>query len=184
MTNIHMDIYRMYYRVHTQLRNIMFRRVPLPDFIPGMLFLTAMPGRFEPLAEWRGRMIRLNISHIVCLNPLNEIENISPDYFRIVISKDHPWHLHHFPIPDFGVPDDSSEFLILAKKMSTYLNSGEKILIHCAAGIGRTGTFSMVLLMAAGLSREEAAKAVRMAYAQPEGLGQRHLIDWCQDKLQ
>ncbi len=161
----------------------MFRRVLLPDPIPGRLYLTAMPGRYETISEFESRISRLSISHVVCLTPLEEVRARSPDYYAIITTGVHQWQFDHLPIPDFGVPEDPASFLDLTREMARDISSGEAILVHCGAGIGRTGTFAMVVTMALGMNRLEGAAAVRMADAEPEGMLQQALIDWCEGEL-
>lgn len=162
----------------------MFRKVPLPDNIPGLLYLTAMPGRYESISEFEARISRLSISHVVCLTPLEEVITRSPDYYAIISAGEHQWQFDYFPIPDFGVPDDRVAFLALTRDMAGLILEGDSILVHCGAGIGRTGTFAMVLAMALGMNRSDGAAAVRMADAEPEGMLQQALIDWCEGELQ
>jgi protein-tyrosine phosphatase len=163
----------------------MFRRVDIPDSIPGKLYLTVMPGRFESIGEFISRIISLSIQEVVCLTPLEEIEERSVEYYHLITSGDYPWHLEHFPIPDFGVPSDTGAFILLSKRMAESLLKGDNLVIHCYAGIGRTGILAMVTLMALGMKRAGAAAAVRKAQAQPEGLSnrQRSLIDLCEREL-
>ncbi|CAG9320697.1 unnamed protein product [Blepharisma stoltei] len=46
-------------------------------------------------------------------------------------------------------------------EVRNHLMNGEKILIHCAAGIHRTGAFTYTLLRISGLSQDEAFSAIR-----------------------
>lgn len=161
----------------------MFRRVYLPTTITGNLYLTSMPGRFEPVSEWKERMIRLSIGRLICLNPIEELSERSPEYYRHINRGDFPWKFIHFPIPDFGIPADRQGFLALERGTAAALRSGVNIVVHCTAGIGRTGTFAMVLLMVLGMNRDDAAAAVRQAEARPEGINQRDFIDWCELNL-
>ncbi|KAF7479611.1 tyrosine-protein phosphatase non-receptor type 3 [Marmota monax] len=48
-------------------------------------------------------------------------------------------HLQYVAWPDHGVPDDSSDFLEFVTYMRSLRVDGEPILVHCSAGIGRTG---------------------------------------------
>lgn len=143
-----------------------------------------MPGRYESITEFDARILRLSIRHVVCLTPIKEVIDKSPDYYSSISTGKHPWLFHHFPISDYGVPDDRDAFLFLSELMAKSIFAGDAVLVHCGAGIGRTGTFAIVLVMALGMSRQDGAAAVRMADAEPEGMGQRVLIDWCADELQ
>jgi hypothetical protein len=60
----------------------MLRPLPLPDNIPGNLWLTSMPGRFEPLEEFLGWCRGVSANEIVCLVDGEEIAEKSPDYWR------------------------------------------------------------------------------------------------------
>ena len=62
----------------------------------------------------------------------------------------------HLPIPDFNVPskEDLEE---VVKKTVEHAQIGKNILIHCHAGLGRTGLFVAYLAKRVlGLSSEEA----------------------------
>jgi protein tyrosine phosphatase domain-containing protein 1 len=62
----------------------------------------------------------------------------------------------HLPIPDFNVPskEDLEEAI---KKTVEHAQVGKNILIHCHAGLGRTGLFVAYLAKRVlGLSSEEA----------------------------
>ena len=44
--------------------------------------------------------------------------------------------------PDHGVPDSATPLLLLRQKaLRSWNNSQHPILVHCSAGVGRTGTF-------------------------------------------
>ncbi|XP_044635012.1 tyrosine-protein phosphatase non-receptor type 3 isoform X2 [Equus asinus] len=48
-------------------------------------------------------------------------------------------HLQYVAWPDHGVPDDPSDFLEFVNYVRSLRVDGEPILVHCSAGIGRTG---------------------------------------------
>ncbi|XP_004372241.1 tyrosine-protein phosphatase non-receptor type 3 isoform X2 [Trichechus manatus latirostris] len=48
-------------------------------------------------------------------------------------------HLQYVSWPDHGVPDDSSDFLEFVNHMRSLRIDNEPVLVHCSAGIGRTG---------------------------------------------
>ena len=45
--------------------------------------------------------------------------------------------MHYIAWPDFGVPSNSQTLY----KMANFLKNYESALVHCSAGVGRTGTF-------------------------------------------
>ncbi|XP_053777907.1 tyrosine-protein phosphatase non-receptor type 3 isoform X5 [Desmodus rotundus] len=48
-------------------------------------------------------------------------------------------HLQYVAWPDHGVPDDSSDFLEFVNYVRSLRVDAEPVLVHCSAGIGRTG---------------------------------------------
>ncbi|CAH2292591.1 tyrosine- phosphatase non-receptor type 3 [Pelobates cultripes] len=48
-------------------------------------------------------------------------------------------HLQYVAWPDHGVPDDSSDFLEFVSSVRQKRMKNQPILVHCSAGIGRTG---------------------------------------------
>ena len=56
-------------------------------------------------------------------------------------------HFHYTTWPDFGVPESPASFLnFLFKVRETGCLSAEHgpVVVHCSAGIGRSGTFCLV----------------------------------------
>ncbi len=158
----------------------MFRAVTLPDGVKGRLFLHSMPGRYEGWNAFLEEAGKEGIDLIVCLTPEEEVERKSPDYARAVKRGRLPFRRESFPIEDFGTTHDLEGFSSLVLRVAGELRSGKGVLVHCGAGIGRTGTFATCLLLALGMKREEAERAVREAGANPEAPAQEELIDWCE----
>jgi protein tyrosine/serine phosphatase len=52
------------------------------------------------------------------------------------------------------------------------------VLMHCAAGLGRTGTAAACLLKALGLEAGEALQRVRDAGSNPQNAEQSGLVHW------
>lgn len=156
----------------------MFRSVDLPPDVAGRLYLHSMPGRYEPLQATLDAVRMKGISQVICLTLLEEIDGKAPEYARALRRGDVPWQQVMFPIVDFGVPGDRARFLDLVHSIAASLRRGDNILLHCAAGIGRTGTVASCVLVALGLTPDAAAQTVHSAGSYAERPEQVELIQW------
>jgi protein-tyrosine phosphatase len=155
---------------------MMFRTVHLPENVSGRLYLHSMPGREEPFQTAREAIVRNKIDRVVCLTLPKEIEQKSPDYAK-AIAAGVPWtHLTH-PIPDGGITTDSAGYQVLAQSIADALRKGKNVLVHCMAGIGRTGTFAVAVLSQLGVSLEEARRRVIAAGSSAESEGQQRFLE-------
>lgn len=145
-----------------------FRQVVLPDDIPGRLYLHSMPGLQESLADSWDEIARLSVRKVVCLAPLDEIRHRSPDYAAAIEKGAVPCEIRRFPICDYQGPDDDHAFRQLAVDVAGSLRQGDAVLLHCGAGIGRTGTLAIATLIVLGLSPQEARTRVKTAGSEPE----------------
>lgn len=68
-----------------------------------------------------------------------------------------------YPIPDYGTPRDLMAWRTLAGELRAALDRGGRLVIHCRAGLGRSGMIAARLLVERGLSAEAAIAAVRRA---------------------
>ena len=154
----------------------MFRSVPLPDGVAGQLFLHSMPGRLEPFDDAKDAIAEAEIRRVVCLTPSDEIRDKSPGY-AAAIAAGTPWrHVAH-PIPDFGVPHDEGAFSSVVNSIADALRRGENVLVHCAAGIGRTGTFAVAVLMRLGVPLRDARRTVPAAGSSAESEEQVQFLE-------
>ena len=69
----------------------------------------------------------------------------------------------------------------MVKNITGRLESGENLLIHCGAGIGRTGTLAASVLISLGKNLNESLDAVRSAGSNPETEEQMDLVKWVAD---
>ena len=156
----------------------MFRPVILSDLVDGKLYLHSMPGRHEDFEKAKDDMKKYKISKVVCLTPLEEIRRKSPEYFKAIKEEEIMFDLLMFPISDYGIPDNPNRFLQIAKDIGKNLQEGKNILIHCGAGIGRTGTLAVMTLIGIGLTDEEAQMRVAVAGSFPETNIQKNFVKW------
>jgi protein-tyrosine phosphatase len=84
----------------------------------------------------------------------------------------------HFPIPDLGVPDDASDVNVLLDGIEARLASGERVVIHCLGGIGRTGTIATCLLVRRGMTVADATRVVQDTRCKgfPESAAQKRFV--------
>ncbi len=153
-----------------------FRQVSLPDTVSGRLFLHSMPGRFDCLDNTWEQTRRLAIHAIVCLAPDAELTRHSPDYALALEAGEIPCEVWRLPIEDFGVPQDETALVALAHRAGEALRSGQSLLVHCGAGIGRTGTVAAAVLLILGLDLDAALERVREAGSGPERPCQREIL--------
>jgi protein tyrosine phosphatase len=136
-----------------------------------------MLGRYRPLDEDVRDARAREIVRIVSLAALSEIADKSPEYGRIVQDGSLPWPIEFFPVANYGTPADRESFSRFVTHVAGCLQAGERLLLHCGAGIGRTGMAATCVLIALGMSLEDAAAAVREAGSGPETEEQRDLVE-------
>lgn len=160
-----------------------YREVTLPLEVPGRLLVARMPGRFGEFDDERQQLVEAGVELALCLVPMDEIEGESPEYAQAIAADRLLWGHRALPIPDFGVPEDREDFLREVRAAADHLLAGRTLLIHCGAGIGRTGTVAVCVLMALGMARREALAAVQSAGAGPESWSQEGLVTWVAAQL-
>lgn len=68
----------------------------------------------------------------------------------------------NFPIPDRGLPT-TLKALALAKQLYAEISAGQHLVIHCRAGIGRTGIIAGAVLVASGIDPQLALTRISQA---------------------
>ncbi|MFJ6322145.1 MULTISPECIES: protein-tyrosine phosphatase family protein [unclassified Rhizobium] len=154
------------------------RSVRLSQDIAGELWLGPMPGRLRPFINDLDALQTQRIDRIINLAPIAEIEKKAPDY-AAALAENVGISIVRFPVADFGIPADETSFFLLAERTAADLRSGNRIFVHCAAGIGRTGTMAICVLLALGLGAGAATKLVANAGSGPETEGQKALVARC-----
>ena len=154
------------------------RPVALPDAVTGALWLGAMPGRFEPWPSFEQQARQLGLNQVVCLTPRSEMAELSPAYNAAVSQGSVGFRWRQVAMRNFGSPEDAAGFRAEVHELAQALREGESVMLHCAAGIGRTGTTAACILKALGLPSQEALQRVRDAGSNPQNAEQSGLVDW------
>ncbi|NKF21732.1 protein-tyrosine phosphatase family protein [Solimonas marina] len=69
----------------------------------------------------------------------------------------------HYPIPDRGVPPGVPSFRAITKRAQERIASGDDLVIHCRAGIGRSGLVAAGVLLHCGYGVQDAFALVSKA---------------------
>lgn len=153
------------------------RRVDIGTDASGSLWLASMPGRFETWAEFCARSKAARLALVLCLTPRDEVALGAPAYHRAIVEGTLPFRWLNAPMRNYGLPEDLPAFQDAIGQVAAALHGGESVLLHCAAGIGRTGTAAACVLKQLGSTKESALERVRQAGSNPENALQSGLVD-------
>ena len=133
----------------------------LPFGLPGRIFRSPMPfGPYDRHGEVYDQFCEEQIAVIVLLASDEECLHRTGCNLRTLYLKE-GFQVLYLPMPDFSVPakDDLEQAV---QHTIAYAQAGHNIVIHCSAGIGRTGLFTAYLARRVfGLSGAEALQWVR-----------------------
>lgn len=138
----------------------------------GVIGLTACPGiRLE--SARRGNLQRnlrrdlvamqeWGATGVVTLNEQEELDGLGLTHLGGQIVEAGFWW-RHMPIVDMNVPVAPFEenWQFEGKQIIACIDAGERVILHCLAGLGRTGMIAARLLVEMGMSSEQAIIEVR-----------------------
>ncbi len=114
--------------------------------IPGRLMASVLPNSYRYLMELKN----MGITSVINLT--------EEDWPRIWIERSGFIYLHE-PVEDFGIP--TVEQAMRAVRFIEENISKGAVMVHCRAGLGRTGTIIGVYLVETGMDPNEAIDTVR-----------------------
>ncbi len=132
--------------------------IPLPVGVPGKLWLC---GKHVVGPDPEAALGRVGATTIVCLVERREIADRYPEYVAWLDAQSTA-RVVEFPIADLHMPSagaPATEGFITG--LLDRLWRGDGLIIHCAAGIGRSGTTAVALLIRLGMPLEAALAHVR-----------------------
>lgn len=147
--------------------------IPLPIPSGGL----SMCGKHAIGPDHEAAMASCGATTVVCLVDAFELADRYPAYLEWLESN-RGGRAIWFPIHDLHAPALAMVEPLIAELVRR-LDDDEHLLLHCAAGIGRTGTIATCLLMELGMDREAALAhvAAHRPMAGPEVGAQRELVN-------
>ncbi|MDO8362865.1 MAG: tyrosine-protein phosphatase [Actinomycetota bacterium] len=128
--------------------------VPLPGVAGGL----SLCGKHAIGPDHAAAMARCGATTVVCLVEERELADRYPQYVQWLHANSGGAAIW-YPIHDLHAPPMTTADHLLHDVLAR-LHRGEHLLMHCAAGIGRTGTIAACLLIELGMGRDDALALV------------------------
>lgn len=119
--------------------------------LPGKMAGMAKPGLYRALDDDLAFLAYHKLDLVVTLTE----KRLEPAPLR-----EYGLQARHFPIVDMGVPRVSSAASLCAA-MKRHIDMEKRVVLHCRAGLGRTGTIAAAYLVWVGTAAKEAIERVR-----------------------
>lgn len=161
--------------------------LPLPG--PGRVGLTFAPGKHQDLPlsghAWR-RDLTQDLTRLTAEYRTDVLVSLLEDHeydaLRIpnllAEAAGRGWQVKRLPIKDGGVPTQQADVVELIAVILQAVLIGRNVVIHCMGGLGRAGTVGGCVLVASGMSPDQALHSLKEARGTncPETDAQRQFI--------
>jgi protein-tyrosine phosphatase len=135
---------------------------PIEAELHGKLAVASRPRGNDWLEDDLSRWFVSGASQIVSLLEPDEIRHLELEQEQDLVER-LGLTFRSFPIPDRGVPTDIEAFAELVGQLHDELQQGQRIIIHCRQGIGRSGLLAASVLRSFKYSWHEALDIVSIA---------------------
>lgn len=128
----------------------------------GTIGMCRMPGAVTDLQTDVQALVDFGATCVLSLTPMNEMTKAGAAAFPDALAAcDIAWR--HFPIEDFGTPQPAqqADWDALSAELQTRIDQGETVVIHCRAGLGRTGMVALRLMTERGAQPDDAVTRLR-----------------------
>ncbi|MDW8060349.1 MAG: tyrosine-protein phosphatase [Thermomicrobium sp.] len=142
------------------MRASLLRSVDPAPLASGSLLLCGMPAPPTPLAQFEAESAGAGVHRVVRVADPEREGHESPDAAREVAAGAFPVPVVRLPIADFGVPAHGRRCASPVRPIADWSRAGERVVLHCGAGIGRTGMTVVCVHLVLGFAREEAERRV------------------------
>ena len=141
-----------------------FNRQAVSWLIPGQLAKSYIPGQSD-LLEWHNAGIQ-------------SVVNLLETYYEDVIKQEllQGFKVLHSPIPDMCAPS-LDQLQRIVQWIDREICTGKNVLVHCFAGIGRTGTILTAYLMYKGDALDDALGRVLTVGSEPQTREQFDILE-------
>lgn len=147
----------------------------------GQIGLCRLPGSISSLKSDVEAICNFGADHVLSLTPAEEMHAKGAASLPMLLAqRGIVWH--HFPIVDYStpLPEQEQAWNSLSAQMHGALDDGRTVVIHCYAGIGRTGMVTMRLMVERGVPPKDALSRIRAV--RPGAVERPAQYDWAAGK--